>query len=57
MTAEQTFLELMHKVLNFHSVFGLEYFESPQAQLSEKVIALRHRLMQEELSVYWVTLP
>lgn len=52
MTAEQTFLELMHKVLNFHSVFGLEYFESPQAQLSEKVIALRHRLMQEENDEY-----
>ncbi|MBK8845425.1 MAG: nucleoside triphosphate pyrophosphohydrolase family protein [Bacteroidetes bacterium] len=42
----------MHKVLDFHRVFGLGYFETPEAQLSEKVIALRHRLMQEENDEY-----
>lgn len=48
----QTLQETIDKVKEFHNVFGLGYQEEPQASLSNKVIELRHRLMQEENDEY-----
>lgn len=48
----QTLLETIEKVKEFHAVFGLEYFEIPQAGLDPKIVELRHRLMQEENDEY-----
>lgn len=48
----QTLTETINKVKEFHTTFGLEYFEQPQASVSKSVIELRHRLMQEENDEY-----
>ena len=40
------------KVKEFHHVFGLQYHESPTAEIDNKIIELRHRLMQEENDEY-----
>lgn len=45
-------LEKINKVKDFHSTFGLEYHEEPVAEVSERIIALRHRLMAEENDEY-----
>lgn len=43
---------ILNKVKEFHEVFGLEFHETPQAAVSERIIALRHRLMAEENDEY-----
>lgn len=48
----QTLIDTINKVKEFHHVFGLEYHETPQAQLSEKIINLRYNLMKEENEEY-----
>ncbi|MEO8150298.1 MAG: nucleoside triphosphate pyrophosphohydrolase family protein [Bacteroidia bacterium] len=48
----QTLLETINKVKEFHHVFGLEYHETPQNQLSERIINLRYNLMKEENEEY-----
>jgi len=40
------------KVKEFHKVFGLEYQEEPTVNVSDRIIELRHRLMQEENDEY-----
>ena len=42
----------LNKVKEFHQVFGLEYHEEPTVNISDKIIELRHRLMQEENDEY-----
>lgn len=42
----------VNKVKEFHEVFGLEYHEMPTADVSDRIIELRHRLMQEENDEY-----
>jgi predicted HAD superfamily Cof-like phosphohydrolase len=44
--------ENIHKVKEFHEVFGLEYHEAPTANVSRRIYELRHRLMQEENDEY-----
>src|SRR6185436_8736273 len=48
----QTLLDTINKVKEFHEVFGLEYHEKPKAEIENKIIELRHRLMQEENDEY-----
>ena len=48
----QTLQETIDKVKEFHSVFGLGYFETPQSDVDRKTVELRHRLMQEENDEY-----
>ena len=48
----QTVKQTLNKVKEFHEVFGLEYHEQPKAEIDTKIIALRHRLMQEENDEY-----
>ncbi len=45
-------LDKINLVKEFHETFKLEYHESPQAEVSEKIVALRHRLMAEENDEY-----
>ena len=47
-----SFKNILDQVQEFHEVFGLEYHETPQAVVSERIIALRHRLMAEENDEY-----
>jgi predicted HAD superfamily Cof-like phosphohydrolase len=42
----------LNKVKQFHEVFGLGLNDSPTAELDERTIALRHRLMAEENDEY-----
>ena len=42
----------INKVKEFHDVFGLKYNENPTAELDEKIIRLRHQLMEEENNEY-----
>jgi len=44
--------ENIDKVKEFHDVFGLEYKEEPNANISKRIYELRHRLMQEENDEY-----
>ena len=48
----QTLSETINKVKEFHATFGLQYFEKPQAAIDKNIIALRHKLMQEENDEY-----
>jgi predicted HAD superfamily Cof-like phosphohydrolase len=45
-------LDKINKVKEFHEVFGLEYKTSPTAEVDDRIIELRHRLMQEENDEY-----
>ena len=45
-------LEKINLVKEFHEQFKLEYHESPTAEISERIVALRHRLMEEENDEY-----
>ena len=45
-------IEKINLVKEFHEVFKLEYHETPQAVVSERIVALRHRLMAEENDEY-----
>ena len=42
----------MGMVKEFQEVFGLEHHDEPTAQISNKIVELRHRLMQEENDEY-----
>jgi predicted HAD superfamily Cof-like phosphohydrolase len=42
----------INKVKEFHEVFGLEFHEQPTVNISDRIIELRHRLMQEENDEY-----
>src|SRR6185369_17361841 len=44
--------DTINKVKEFHQVFGLEYHEKPTVNVSDRIIELRHRLMQEENDEY-----
>ena len=44
--------ENIGKVKEFHDVFGLEYSEEPNGNISKRIYELRHRLMQEENDEY-----
>ena len=48
----QTLIDTINKVKEFHHLFGLEYHETPQPQLSERIINLRYNLMKEENEEY-----
>ena len=45
-------LDKINKVKEFHHTFGLDYHESPNALVEERIVQLRHRLMQEENDEY-----
>lgn len=45
-------LEKINLVKEFHEVFKLEFHESPQADVSDRIVSLRHRLMAEENDEY-----
>jgi predicted HAD superfamily Cof-like phosphohydrolase len=47
-----SFQSIIHQVKEFHDVFGIEYHQQPKAEVSEQIIALRHRLMAEENDEY-----
>jgi predicted HAD superfamily Cof-like phosphohydrolase len=47
-----SFQSIIGRVREFHEVFGLEYHETPQPAVTERIIALRHRLMAEENDEY-----
>lgn len=49
---DQTLRQTIDKVKEFHSTFGLEFFETPTPSVEKKIIELRHRLMQEENDEY-----
>lgn len=42
----------INKVIEFHEVFQLDYAQTPTVQVEERIIELRHRLMQEENDEY-----
>ncbi len=42
----------INKVKEFHETFGLEHHETPTVNVSDRIIELRHRLMQEENDEY-----
>src|SRR2546425_574337 len=42
----------LNKVTHFHELFGLEFHDEPTVHISDKIIELRHRLMQEENDEY-----
>ena len=44
--------DTINKVKEFHQVFGLEFHEKPTVHISDRIIELRHRLMQEENDEY-----
>ena len=46
------FNAILSKVQDFHDVFGLEYHETPRADINTRIIELRHRLMAEENDEY-----
>lgn len=52
MENKQTLIETINSVKQFHHVFGLEYHETPQAQLTERIVNLRYNLMKEENEEY-----
>ena len=45
-------IEKINSVKEFHEVFGLEFHEHPETNISDRIIELRHRLMQEENDEY-----
>jgi predicted HAD superfamily Cof-like phosphohydrolase len=46
------FNSIINKVREFHEVFGLDFHDTPQTEISDRIIALRHRLMAEENDEY-----
>lgn len=46
------FKNIIGAVQEFHSTFGLDYHESPRANIGDRTIELRHRLMAEENDEY-----
>ncbi|MBK9402154.1 MAG: nucleoside triphosphate pyrophosphohydrolase family protein [Bacteroidetes bacterium] len=47
-----SFHSIINSVKEFHEVFGLDYEESPRADIDMRMIELRHRLMAEENDEY-----
>lgn len=45
-------LDKINKVKEFHETFGLEFHEQPTVEVSERIVDLRHRLMEEENNEY-----
>ncbi|MBK6397588.1 MAG: nucleoside triphosphate pyrophosphohydrolase family protein [Bacteroidetes bacterium] len=45
-------IEKINKVKEFHETFGLEFHETPNSNVSDRIVDLRHRLMQEENDEY-----
>jgi predicted HAD superfamily Cof-like phosphohydrolase len=45
-------IEKINLVKEFHEVFRLQFHEKPNAELDEKIITLRHKLMAEENDEY-----
>lgn len=48
----QTLSQTIEKVQEFHETFGLDFHESPQAIVHNRIYELRHRLMAEENDEY-----
>lgn len=46
------FNQIINSVKEFHTVFGLDYNETPKTDIGDRVIELRHRLMAEENDEY-----
>ena len=46
------FNTIINKVREFHEVFGLDFHDSPNVEISDRIIELRHRLMAEENDEY-----
>ena len=46
------FLSILNSVREFHQVFGLDHHEAPRADVGQRIIELRHRLMAEENDEY-----
>ncbi len=47
-----SFHSIINSVKEFHEVFGLDYEETPRADIDMRMIELRHRLMAEENDEY-----
>lgn len=47
-----SFPSILNSVKEFHEVFGLDYHETPNVEIDERIIELRHRLMAEENDEY-----
>jgi len=45
-------IDKINKVKEFHETFGLEFHETPTTNVSDRIVDLRHRLMQEENDEY-----
>ncbi len=45
-------IEKINKVKEFHEVFKLDFNETPTANIDNRIVELRHRLMQEENDEY-----
>ena len=48
----QSFQSILDAVKAFHETFGLDYHETPEVNITDKIIELRHRLMAEENDEY-----
>jgi predicted HAD superfamily Cof-like phosphohydrolase len=51
-TKKHTFATIIDCVREFHDGFGIGYNASPQGELDENTVRLRHRLMAEETEEY-----
>lgn len=47
-----SFQKILDAVKEFHETFGLDYNQTPKADVGNKIIELRHRLMAEENDEY-----
>ncbi|MBK9319220.1 MAG: nucleoside triphosphate pyrophosphohydrolase family protein [Bacteroidetes bacterium] len=47
-----SFHSILDSVKEFHEVFGLDFEETPRADIDMRMIELRHRLMAEENDEY-----
>jgi predicted HAD superfamily Cof-like phosphohydrolase len=47
-----TLISKIQKVQEFHEVFGLGFRTEPTAEVEQRIVELRHRLMQEENDEY-----
>ncbi len=47
-----TIKDKINRVKEFHDTFGLDYKTEPSSAVSERIVELRHRLMEEENNEY-----
>ncbi len=47
-----TLKDKINRVKEFHDTFGLDYKTEPSSAVSERIVELRHRLMEEENNEY-----